>query len=529
MRLTLPVALMLGAALWTPSTDAQNPPPPPPPSPRRILASDVFFTGPNDVERAFLNSRNPGFIIARDFQMAGWVVRTMKNIEDFKFGILPDPDYIASRYGAPNSFLASAMLPGHIEDVPLIPKEIASTSPIAAIAAAVFSRPAGPVDPARRLPFADVAPNGSPRGVTINSFLLAQSSYLEVELNKWYVNKTVQGPYQFSGRGPAPAGWVQDYAEPWVDANAFWAFDPAKPDGTPLNLGDYVILHGTLWQDGGHVDGWACSNLGGFPCSGEDQKACWNRGEIPPDPPAWRRSRWMEPNGGWVEIHPVDAIVHAARPRSPRAARMVSLCAPVEAIDASRVLDITLSPTHLSDRIDTEVNSVTLADFAKPPGSQLHVDELIDGRYTDMRTVDEHSVRVAGDNALVHVKVHSSGTLSGQGKEGRFKASYILSWIPLPPPAKQLIATMTPTLVNKIGSPTAVTVHAEDPITRAGVSGTVRVNGAPRGATDAPLSLTLCTRPGAPKGEVREIKPAIVTVTAPGYAEARVNFECKGE
>jgi len=58
---------------------AQRAPAPPPPPPRITRASDVFFTGANDVERGFLNSRNPGFIIARDIDIAGWISVTFHN------------------------------------------------------------------------------------------------------------------------------------------------------------------------------------------------------------------------------------------------------------------------------------------------------------------------------------------------------------------------------------------------------------------------------------------------------------------
>ena len=525
MRHHVSVALMLSAALWTPRVQAQTPAPPPPP-PRIARASDAFFTGANDVERGFLNSRNPGFIIARDIDIAGWVEKSFKNVEDWKFKLIPDPDYIAAHYGAPGSVLANATLPGHVGDVPLIPREISSASPSAQIAAMLFNRPTGPFDLARRLSFADFTTTGASRGVTVNSFLLPILPHIEVELNKWYVNKTVQGQFQFSGRGPAPAGWMKDDEDP----NVFWAFDPLKPDGTPLKEGDYVIVHGTLWQDGGHVEGWPCSNLGGIACEsdkGTEQTACWNRGEIPPDPPAWPKPRSMEPNGGWPEIHPVDFIVHAARPRSPKAARMVSLCAPVMPADVSRTADVKLTPTMLDDPEHPDVKDRSWPDFTKPAGYVLHVDELIDGRYTDLRTLDEHSVRIVGDTAIVHVKVHSSGTLSLQGKEGRFKAVYILSWAPPPPPLRQLVATMTPALVKRLGL-TGVKIHAEDATTHAPIAATVTVNGVAKGATDAVLQIAACTRPGAPKGQIREIQPAVIKVIAQGYAETSVSFDCRG-
>jgi len=509
---------------------AQRPPAPPPPPPRITRASDVFFTGANDVERGFLNSRNPGFIIARDIDIAGWISVTFHNSEDWKFNLIPDPDYIAQHYGPPNTLLANATLPGHVEDVPLIPREYAST-PEGLIAGKLFNRPIGPFDVSQRLPFADFTPAGNTRGVTANSFLLPVQPHMEVELNKWYVDDATQDSYRFKGRGPAPAGWVRS-SHP-DDKDVFWAFDPEKPDGTHLEKGQYVIVHGTLWQDGGHVDGWACSNLGGVACEANqhaEQTACWNRGEIPPDPPAWPKVRPMSPNGGWPEIHPVDFIVHAAPPRAPRAVRMVSLCAPVMAADASRTLDVALSPLWLDDPEHPEVRDLKWPDFAKPEGSVLHVEELIDGRYTDMRTVDEHSYRVVGDSVIVHVKVHSSGTLSLHGKEGRFKAVYILSWgppAPPPPPVRRLIASITPSSITTAGL-TSVRVHAEDAATHAAVRGTVSVNGLAKGSTDAELHIAACTPAPAGKGPARDPQRATIKVSAPGYPEVYVSFDCSG-
>jgi hypothetical protein len=67
------------------------------------------------------------------------------------------------------------------------------------------------------------------------------------------------------------------------------------------------------------------------------------------------------------------------------------------------------------------------------PTATLKFVELIDGRFTDMTNVDEHTVQVVhADNGkrelLVHVKLHSSGTFSGHGRAGRFKASYLVWW-----------------------------------------------------------------------------------------------------
>jgi hypothetical protein len=56
------------------------------------------------------------------------------------------------------------------------------------------------------------------------------------------------------------------------------------------------------------------------------------------------------------------------------------------------------------------------------------VTELIDGRFTDMRTVERHSVTSARGFVNVSVRVRSTGKLTARGKEGRFKAVYVVRW-----------------------------------------------------------------------------------------------------
>lgn len=516
MRRTIQLLLVVSLIGLSTRLGAQGRPPAPPPPPARAPVtkpSDVYFIGGTRAQRDSLNSRDPDYIIARDFTIAGWIVRTFRNAEDWKYGLLPDPDFIATHGGGMNGPLASAMLPGHIEDVPWYDVGVKLSTADEKIRAD------------QRLPFADLATNAQSRGVTINSFLLTQKDYMEVELNKWYVKDATEGNYHFKGRGPAPAGWVQDKTDP----NVFWPYDPERPDGNSVGIGDYVVIRGTLWQDGGHVDGWFCSNL--RICEGaKEQNACWNRGEIPPDSPTWPKPRLMRPNGGWIEIHPVDGIWRAEPVNAqPKTARKVALCAPVEPFDKAVSQDFKLTPLSIDEPGVPELKDAKIPAFVKPAGYHLEFQEFIDGRFTDMRTVDEHWARVMNDTLVVHVKVHSSGSASLQGKEGRFKAGYILYWAsPSTGPVRALATSMTPTLVTVIGSSIGVTVHAEDATTHAKVSGTVLLNGVPRGATDTPLSLTVCKRTAGPRGTLREIEPQRITVTAAGYPEAGVVFDCKG-
>ena len=49
-----------------------------------------------------------------------------------------------------------------------------------------------------------------------------------------------------------------------------------------------------------------------------------------------------------------------------------------------------------------------------------------------------------------------------------------------------------------------------------------------RSSTGSRRASLLCKRAGAPKGDIREIQAQRISVTAPGYAEAIVTFDCRG-
>jgi hypothetical protein len=196
-----------------------------------VEASDVFFSGEN--------SKPPASIVARNVVLAGWIADGMplENCdpgvpwcEDWHYDIYLDPDFIERYYGGstPRAPLAGAILPGN---------------------------PVG-----KPVPLADRAPDGTVRGITVGSFLLPAGIVghdfrnFTVELNGWHP----------SARGPAPTAWKNDPSH----ADTFWSYDPRDPDGKgeALETGDYVIMSGTLWEDGGHVAGFFCEKLGGFFC-----------------------------------------------------------------------------------------------------------------------------------------------------------------------------------------------------------------------------------------------------------------------
>ena len=76
----------------------------------------------------------------------------------------------------------------------------------------------------------------------------------------------------------------------------------------------------------------------------------------------------------------------------PKTARKVALCAPVQPFDASITQDFKLTPLSIEPE-NPDLRDNKIPAFVKPPGAVLQFQEFIDGRFTDMRTVDEHWAR----------------------------------------------------------------------------------------------------------------------------------------
>lgn len=347
-----------------------------------VEPSDIFFDDGD-------NSKPAGSIIAQDVVMAGWIVEPypltnpnpceQPDCEDWHYNILLDIDFMERVYG------------GSILPLPLSKSTI----------------PGNPANPSRQLSIQDVSPEGISRGITLNSFLLPNQDLgnnypqLTVELNGWHPSK----------RSVAPSGWLPDRDH----SDTVWPYNPRNPDGMAnadgtsrsLTSGDYVIMSGTLWEDGAHKTGWLCINVGSIFCkftATPDDQQCWDIS--------------TGGHGGWIELHPVDSIVRVREPQDPprKTTAMVAVCVPQELIDTTRTRDVRIEPIN-----------------PRPSSShKLKFVELIDGRLTNMENVDEHSVSLVDNpndaHLDVHLKVHSSGTLSGHGKAGRFKAVYILWW-----------------------------------------------------------------------------------------------------
>src|SRR5262249_53112735 len=157
------------------------------------------------------------------------------------------------------------------------------------------------------VPIADQKPDGSNRGITINSFTLPENHpdtglprvAMKAELNAWHVAS--QGGVfsrHWVGRGAAPAGWttpVIDANDPnrsaW--ANTSWPFDPFDPDAmlSKVAAREYVRITGPLWQDGPHDGPAGAVSMAGSPWSFRDIRT-----------------------GAWLELHPVDWLDRPVAP-----------------------------------------------------------------------------------------------------------------------------------------------------------------------------------------------------------------------
>ncbi len=370
----------------------------------RTLPSDVFFDcGESHDEwngRWTPNCVESESIIAGNFTLQGWVIKPFFNcddtmpgclhgtwLEDFHYDFIPDVDFIEKYYGT-GGVVASIV--GNTDAMNNLTVK------------------GNPVAPGPGVALLDRKPDGTPRGITLNSFVhtgnrSAGSNVVQIhgELNAWH--KDPEGA-DFSrhwvGRGAPPAGWPlhlvaagDPHHAAW--ANAFWPFEPTDPEGrlTPLMAGDYVRVTGALWQDVPHESG----------VTPTAHDAPWS---------------FFNPRlGAWIEIHPVDWVERV----SPPAVRKTP--AIVDAIN--------------SDATPAQQTTDLAPEDSRPAGAVLRCRELVDGRLTDMTSVTQHTVTVADDHVQVVVAVERRivpGTPNPPGPTlnailpGRFKAVYVLWW-----------------------------------------------------------------------------------------------------
>lgn len=344
-------------------------------APVTIKPSDVFFDCGQDFDsitgRWRFNCKSSLSLVRKDVVVAGWLVEppyvnnrdddgnlTPHGVEDIYYNIKLDPDFIDRMYGKVglNSALNGAMYPGN------------------------------PPVPDNRMTFEDIGPEGNRSGVTLNSFILpGGSTILHGELNAWHVDNT-GGVFtrHFVGRGPAPGGWRLISFE--NDANVWWPFDVMNPDAGSgrLQAGDYVIMKGALWQDGGH----------------ETQE------QLDADP--WHRGS-TRGHEGWTEIHPVDWIVRVEGPK-PAQRKTTRSVSEIAHENQPKPVYFEIMP-DFQGRSNTKVYTVG------------EIRDLIDARATDIVALSNYSVV----NNETHVVVQ--GTVNGSAANpGRFKATYIVGW-----------------------------------------------------------------------------------------------------
>lgn len=355
--------------------------------------SDVFFFDPGapdpkpGTDFHPLNQKPAASIVAKNVILRGWLVKNREDdpnsqaveanvidigAEDIHYHLRLDPDFIASQYGNNTSpELRNAILHGH------------------------------PTDSSPQIPLIDIAPDGTERGITVNSFWLPNSGTsplaMVIELNAWHTTSSKKGGSlaglynNYQGRGVAPAGWIEkEYpisgsTVPHPDAaDSWWPYDPDNPDnsrdrnGVPLALkeGDYVEVKGTLWEDAAHGA----------------EGSCWDK--------------TFKNHAAWLEIHPPDSIRRVMPPSSPpKTVVTISLCTDTNQAAKHNLL---VCPEGIGEPRGGPVTSL------KP-----HVEELIDGRFTNITTIDAFN-----ENDCVRIEAKLLGTSPPE----YLKATYIVWW-----------------------------------------------------------------------------------------------------
>src|SRR5215208_792269 len=351
-----------------------------------VKPSDVHVTppGPGDDEvitgKWYGNCQSERSVIRRNIMIAGWlagdpfpnegVAGPGKGLEDMLYDVVLDADFIDRMYG--NDGLSNTFSVGDPR-IPLPGTRLPGNPP----QYLEIWDPLNPPDFERiRPPVADKEPDGTSRGVTLNSFTLPGPGSrvpvtLHCEQNVWHVNSTqVLFSRNWTGRGDAPSGWIR---QPFLGHDdTWWPYNPVNPENRSsgnLRGGDYVLMKGTFWQDTSHGSWeWSVSHPG---------------------------------HDGWVELHPIDWMVKLESP-------------PPHRRKTTAVLEVRGSAAQ----------SMSIAPDFSVPGKQLAVREvrkLIDGRFTWMDTVvrEETNVNDGGDDVNCQVELT---------EDGRFKAVYIVTW-----------------------------------------------------------------------------------------------------
>lgn len=310
--------------------------------------SEVFVDSTDNTKN---DNRMETSIVAVGVTVAGWLTGPPNSpgrnhgtalpgaSEDWHYDINPDPDFIDRNYGTAYAFepVSGAQLPGNV--VPLFPPGM------------------GPIP---------LVPAGTK--VNAGTFLIAGSGILGVELNAWHISK----------RGPKPSAWVNDPDQTGNADNA-WPYDPNKgsndPSGPDLQIGDYVILSGTLWQDSAHTEG-------------------------SPDPLHVCLEHHFKGQGGWLELHPVDTVRRVDPPPVRKHVVGFSRCGP----DAQSATALLQHPQPPPDK-----------------NSQLKFRVVVDSRFTTSGATHSESINPICEPPGLFATVDASAS-------GSYNAAYILWW-----------------------------------------------------------------------------------------------------
>jgi hypothetical protein len=248
----------------------------------------------------------------------------------------------------------------------------------------------------------------------------------------------------YTARGPAPDGWVEDELGVQMDdamllnqpppntADDWWPFHPDHPDSlnpyASLPEGKHIEITGTLWQDIAHS-------------RTDPDRVCWNSA--------------FHNFDGWLEIHPVDSVqtFNDAAP-SPKTAQLDAAKA---GIKTNIPIALCVQPNAPAPGTATwfacpEGISSGLSTTRTPQNLVPHIQEVIDGRFTDNTLSGlSRTVTVSRDCVEVSAQLAPGPTLE------RFKATYLVSWTPQSLSPALAISGVTPAVGPPAGG-TAVTL-----------------------------------------------------------------------
>lgn len=374
--------------------------------PASTKASDVFVAPLKDctnypryafplVGRWFPNCQAQESLMAQNVIVVGWLIEEpfvnlyTRGCEDIHYNIKLDPDFVERMY-SPGGL--STLLDGRFYH-----GNLAGDSSMTTV-----QMPSLPVEDRSEV-------DGKSRGVTFNSFILPGNGGSDIhgELNAWHDSPTTGDsgqlfwPHHFVGRGPAPQGWMRGLVEgptrpdaggelTYTKDSPWFPWDIHAPSGDSLHAGDYVLMRGPIWQDVLHG------------------------GDMSPEKSVWHSGPTFG-HEGWVEMHPIDWIVRL-QPRPMGARKTVGwiACATVAGEDAFAEASVNIDAKWPNFGPASFTNGVSVRD----------VREVIDGRCSDMGTVSPDPRWERFDDHVV-AKARVRGTA---GRQGRFKASYIVSW-----------------------------------------------------------------------------------------------------